>query len=1254
MKFYLALIALSLCIERSRGAAVCSKDEGNVTVMWQCGKEHDEVNCSTLNDALDYSTHQTANCPRKTLIRVKVLLNSPNMSLSCRQRNTITFDDSVSSFSLSGKNTSIECNHQCSMHFNKTNVEISNVSLIKCGNGISTLSFLDCNVSMLHVVVADSNGSGLHFEGISSYANVSHSVFHDNKVVGRFGAGVSIIFSSQQLQQSINIVFSHCHFLRNHAFNKHAFVSGGAMSIRIEGYTHNVKITIHKSIFNNNTAEWGSGLYCSFGGHAKKNSITIHNTTFENNYYPNKHIDLYNAGGGALVTTVESSRKNNITFSKCRFYNNSATWGGALAWYARPNNYLLGFNKLNQYILANSIFEENKATVGSVMSIYCMTAPKSPGFCNAIPSIVGYSVFKNNGQSITVSDPSSTTESTLQINGFFTYINGTLIFRDNFGTPIFVRNTAVLITSKAHLVFKNNSAETGGGIALYDSWITVSNGSRLDFTNNTALMDGGAIYAHQSADLYVPHAHSCFIRYSNANTLPWKWESKFTFNGNKASNRNNSIYATSIIPCAWNHPNSTKFNMMEIFCNWSRWKFENPENCSENILTSVRNFSKTPSMIHVSPGIPKKFVVGVDDLGHKIPKLSVVPTVWPQNNYNISVQYTDDGLVVYGKRYSGPTTILLQVYGDRSIFKKVRVFIDGCPPGFEYLPNSLSCKCDENNRNFLLCDGRNWSALLFKGFCMSFSKIHNITQTVYGRCVFSNSPTVNLTTVYIPLPQYEDDLDKRFCGLFHRTGLLCGRCLKNYSIDVFSTTYDCHKCSPSAASWIIFFTVALLPPLVLFLLILALHISFTGGSMNAFIFFSQVVTLSQEVMLVVAVTGMKGKLGTFMLRSVVDLYSVWSLDNYRIIHSFMGYHHPICLGERLGVIEVLTLRYVSALYPFLLIAVAYVVIELHARNCRVFVCLWKPLCFLCTRFRRSWKLKTSVVDAFATFMILSYVKLIRMSLLLVTFTNVMGFRTDLKLVKRVTNYDPTIDYLSHNHVPYVLLGSFFLVTFGILPPLLLVTYQFQMVQRCLTQCRMNRLCLKTFMDAFQGCYRDGRNGGPDRRFFAGLYLVFRVVIFVAFNLQTEHINTYYILVLTCIFILMLIAWLRPYKVMFYNHLDVFIMGILATFFGLHVVGFYYLETSIEVPTSIILIALCLCFIPLSYMVGLVIFRIFRRCYRLPIAKSLHRRIHAITEQRHKYREESPLLSVTHSEVSLHPNDAIPDRLVHPDAYPSNP
>ena len=560
--------------------------------------------------------------------------------------------------------------------------------------------------------------------------------------------------------------------------------------------------------------------------------------------------------------------------------------------------------------------------------------------------------------------------------------------------------------------------------------------------------------------------------------------------------------------------------------------------------------------------------------------------------------------------------------------------VGGCPPGFGFSKETKHCSCIERKRNIIRCSGSH-TACLMDGNCISFSEINGKNQTVYGRCVFST--VFKTPSQYISLPESEENLNSNFCNLFNRAGLLCGECKTGSSIDVLPPTFSCHyNCTSPAVGWIIYAAVNGLPPLLLFIAILVLHIKFTSASMNGFIFFSHSLTLSQEALIIRAIANMQQvSPGKHFIDFLVDAYSFWSLDNNRIFHSFTA-GHPICIEKQLRVIDVLALHYISALCPFLLIVIA---IELHARNCRVLVWLWKPLCFACTRFRQPWKLQTSVVDAFASFILL---KLVRISLLLMTFTNVMQIEDGQeKVVLRVNNYDPTVVFFSRQHLPFIFLGGFLFTTFSILPPLLLLFYQYKLVQRCLNRWKLNRIGLKVFMDVFQGCYKDGRNGGADRRFFAGLYLLFRVAIFAFFNSQNYHILTYECLVVLCIIIICLLAWLQPYKDMFYNKLDILFIALLAIIFGLHILGFMYLETTLSVPMSLIVICTFLCSIPLLYMPGLVLLKTLRRCYHYEPLKlkllGLRIPLYSVVQQRQKHKSYSPLPGVTYTEVNINPH-----------------
>ena len=127
-----------------------------------------------------------------------------------------------------------------------------------------------------------------------------------------------------------------------------------------------------------------------------------------------------------------------------------------------------------------------------------------------------------------------------------------------------------------------------------------------------------------------------------------------------------------------------------------------------------------------------------------------------------------------------------------------------------------------------------------------------------------------------------------------------------------------------------------------------------------------------------------------------------------------------------------------AVYPFFLTVVSYILIELHDRNFRVLVFLWKPFRCIFTLFRRNWDIRTSVIDAYATFFQLSCFKILCIScdLLIPTFVYTLGDnRSDLVLY-----YDGTVDYFGREHLPYAIIALAFIFVVCYLSPFCCFTF----------------------------------------------------------------------------------------------------------------------------------------------------------------------------------------------------------------------
>ena len=189
----------------------------------------------------------------------------------------------------------------------------------------------------------------------------------------------------------------------------------------------------------------------------------------------------------------------------------------------------------------------------------------------------------------------------------------------------------------------------------------------------------------------------------------------------------------------------------------------------------------------------------------------------------------------------------------------------------------------------------------------------------------------------------------------------------------------------------------------------------------------------------------------------------------------------------------LALEYVVAIYPLLLTVVIYFCIEMHDRVVRVVVCVWRPFHMCFARFRRRWDPKESVINAFATFLLLSYSKLLTVSYTLLGVTELYNNKGE-RVGPAALYLDASIEYFSRQHLPFAVLAICVLLVFVIFPLLLLLLYPMRTSQRCLGYCTKVRWqFLHTFADAFQGCYRNGTIGTHDYRYFAGLYLFFRIV-----------------------------------------------------------------------------------------------------------------------------------------------------------------
>ena len=319
------------------------------------------------------------------------------------------------------------------------------------------------------------------------------------------------------------------------------------------------------------------------------------------------------------------------------------------------------------------------------------------------------------------------------------------------------------------------------------------------------------------------------------------------------------------------------------------------------------------------------------------------------------------------------------------------------------------------------------------------------------------------------------------------------------------------------------------------------------------------------------------------VKFIATIYGIWNLDFFRTVIP------PICLP--LNLMQVIALDYLVAIYPLLLLVCVYILVTVHDRGCRLVVRLWRPFLWCITRLRYRWNVKHSIIDAFATFILLSYVKLINTSAELLLFTNISTINGSCD--EGLYYNDPTIRYMGHQHLPYAILAILVLV--GVLFPIfLLLFYPMMWFQRCLNKFGLNCLGLRIFMECFQGYYRDRTDGGWECRYFAVVYLCFRFGIYFLFSFtlsNTFFFGMMYLILLTLVAVCIVQPYKNTYKV--YNKLDIIFMiclgfvfiGVMLPIFtfdkeqlyGFYVAGVFSLTPLVYLHIKIILYFKCQCF-----------------------------------------------------------------------------
>ena len=337
-----------------------------------------------------------------------------------------------------------------------------------------------------------------------------------------------------------------------------------------------------------------------------------------------------------------------------------------------------------------------------------------------------------------------------------------------------------------------------------------------------------------------------------------------------------------------------------------------------------------------------------------------------------------------------------------------------------------------------------------------------------------------------------------------------------------------------------------LPVTVFFFVMLVFRVQLTSAPMTCFIMYSQLIAY---VMHTEKIEFERLNLQVYHIHTQVLVQGLYGISNLE----FFRYAIPLfCVNSKLKIITIQLLGYVSALYLLCLITVTWICIELHDRNFKPLVYLWRPFHRSCVKLRREWNTTFDITDVFASFFLLSYGKLMYQSLQLLNFNYFWNLKNSAQSLtyNRVTLFDPTVVYFSRAHLPYAVIGIICLLLFSVLPTLLLLFYPTRVFRACIGKCKLSirhQAALQTFVEKFQHCYKDGLDGGRDMRSLSGLYFILRGVVMISHELQLVNLreNTWLFRTLIFSIVTLVYSYIKPYKKWYMNLIDILLLSLLA-------------------------------------------------------------------------------------------------------------
>ena len=1044
-----------------------------------------------------------------------------------------------------------------------------------------------------------SGGSGVHIE--LSYCGVRpknrHFInyCHDKNIKSLSNSKYYITQSSFSGNTNINM-----NSKLEYAEFYTGFGVGGGMTLIVGGSSKDNQFIIEDCKFSNNNASLGGGLYISVQDESTANEIVVKKSSFQENDCSSST----GIGGGVCAGFLFNSnswRNNSIIFMNCMFLENRALYGGG------------GSFHFSKSMLANNTIElsschwiKNSATFGAAIKV----SPFLWGSDSA-NTLMTLTMKDNKILSNYIKESTARGKATVLVEKGKIRFLDINVFESNVGSALCLDSSEAEFTANSHVNFIDNRGFQGGAIAITGySVIRFDDNSSFMFVNNSAQDGGGALFQLGVSSRDIQESRSCFIQYNGDKGKIEDYNTSFIFinnvgtlNGRQSSHISrfgHSILTTSINPCYKSTRACRIRSRNDLFDCIGNFTFVNK--IKYDLSTYEDRVTTTKKKVYAVPGkLIDLNLTTTDDYSNEVAAV-----------YHVSIINNDSELpVVIDSKFTYMSNSIIRLYGNpgqkatlrlesttiRHIVLQIQLVMQECPPGYilqqedEQLQYKCVCSSETNSSypGISYCSRTEFQAFLLLGYWIgyntneTYAKEENLifSSCYFGRCLVNE-------TAYLKLPDNTNiaELNSRICGN-NRTGIFCGKCKSNYSLNYHSHTF---KCSPSPnrcrLGWLYYFLSELLPVAVFFVVITTFDIRLTSGYINGFLLFMQ---LSDSIQIQGNGFIKFPKVALGALKAYHLFIGIFNMDYFKTDEL------SFCLWETATTLDLLALKYLTITYALGLVLTMILVLK---------YCNMK--CFKTSQRKllKNISVTRTFIHGLSGFLIICYSEVTKTSLLLLTPAKLYSFGNGSGLQVRytVSASDGDLLFFQGKHLVYALPALLVLGVLGLAPPVLLfiypLCYKLFGIMRTSESRFIKVLCIviplekcKPFFDSFQSGFKD------DCRFFAGLYFLYRLTTLASFVLVDQSLTFHTIVAVQFLVMIVFHAVFQPLRNPKHNIVDALLFANLLLINLLTImntcVTFYYTKKSsyIDVTTSIQVLLL---YMPLIYAVVCIGKKILRK------------------------------------------------------------